>query len=328
MATNIINIGFKGVYPSTAADRTGYISNGDNNDIFHFLGTNFGNQTWSNPVLGSYLDITSDLGSPSGVWEEELVRETPQLNFNPPYLGTNGNSLRVTASFTNLKVRPTFSQIVIYTGLVTYSDISIQGSNDNTNWESISGSITGNFGDVVQYFTIPDIASTRYYSYIRLTITGNNNNTRLKAWKLYGRLSRTDKEAASFTAPINTLEQLPNYLPDDLHNGDLLYYSGGIITNKRRKLYETKRLIMTGNLTINPTFFPNFYILDPNGASRNVDLPTTPLDEMFLRFKTLDPSNTINIRESGPTTIATLSTSTPVVDLYYSNSAWTVLSYG
>jgi hypothetical protein len=329
MATNIVNIGFKGTYPSTTADRTGYVSAMDTNDIFYYLGTNYGTQSWTNPNGGP--NLTTSL---SNAWSAANNANTLTDNSTGGGVTENSNDgLIATFNFLTCKVQPTRIDVASNWNMSTSGvNWTAEASEDGINWETIVpvfnvGFTTG--GIRIHNFT--PVNATKYYSYIRLRLSSSNSNATdiyHSEVKIYGKLFRTDGGLASYVSPVTTVEQLPKYIPDDLHDGDLLYYSGGIVTTKRRKLYETERLTMTGTLVISPKFFPNFYILNPNGAVRNIDLPAQPLDEQFLRFKTLDPLNAISIREGGTTTIATLNTSFPIVDLYYSNNTWSVISYG
>lgn len=342
MATNIVNIGFKGTYPSSTADRTGYVSDGDNNDIFYFMGTNYGTQAWANPE-GTARLTTTHTGLASSY--DDLSRPTD--NQSPanasggggqPGISPNASSqATLTFNFLTCKVRPTRVDVSTYSlgnGAPAYAhnNRQVQVSNNGSTWITLNNAGNASLSNAVEWWNVFDDNSVEeYYQYVRYVWTVGTQGfswQSLGEVKIYGDLFRTDGGTGSFVTPVNTIEQLPKYVDNNLQHGDLLYYAGGTVTSRRRLLYNTSRLTMTGTLAISAEYFPNFYILNPDGSPRNVDLPASPLDETFLRFKTLDGTNAITIRESGPTTIATLNTTTPVIDLYYSNSTWTVVNYG
>lgn len=314
MTVNIVNVGFKGTYPSSTASKTNYTAPLDTNGIFYFLGTNYGTSAWSNPQGGSHLIISGNSNF-TNLIDRNLNTET-----------TGGNSLTYTFNFLTCKVQPTGFYIRTNTTSTYSYSFNIQFSNDGSNWSNLATySVSNNSGIAEE--ALP-IASDKYYQYMRLITSFPFNALRVREIELYGNLFRTDGGQASTVQPITTVETLPKFIaePTGVQDGDLLYYNGGIITNKRNTYYETERTVMSGDLTLKTEHFPNFYILDPNGATRTITLPSTPLDSQFFRLKTLNPTFAITIDSGG--TIATLDTSTLVVDLYWDGTEWTALSYG
>jgi len=330
MAVNIVNVGFKGTYPSTTADRTNYISNLDENDVLYFLGTDYGTQAWSNPGSGPHLNFTNTSGFFAGVENEVLFDNEAPGSTGSSYINNTSGIFTFTLEFNTCKVQPTFCQLYTYgASAVTVVNVDLQGSNDNLIWETISN--TSNYSvppSTVGVFEFPGLFANKYYSYLRVRLS-SSSSARHNELKIYGNLFRTDGGKASSISPITTIESLPKFIPElsGVQDGDLLYYSSGVITNQRNTLYETERLVMTGPLVVPNEHFPNFYILDPNSSVRTVTLPTTPIDNQFFRFKTLDPLNAITI-EDGTSPIATLNSSTLVSDLYWDGVDWTVLNYG
>jgi len=281
MAVNIVNIGFKGTYPSSTADRTGYVSDLDTNDVFYFLGTNYGTTAWSNPPGTSHLTFTEDLAFGNGDPQEVLFDSNAPTNANDYLSNSSGTPVTMEATATNPVI-----------------------------------------------FEFPGLNADKYYEYIRIICTPAASSAQFKEWKLYGNLFRTDAGEASQVTPITTVENLPKFIPEQtgVQDGDLLYYNGGIITNQRNTYYETERITMTGTLALSDNHFPNFYILDPNGAIRTVTLPPTPLASQFFRIKTLDTGFAITIDDGG--TVTTLDNSTLVTDLYWDGTEWTAINFG
>lgn len=326
MAVNIVNVGFKGTYPSSTADKTGYVSDLDENDVFYFLGTNYGTSAWSNPQGGTHL-TTSLSGNVAG----SVNASTDNGTSSSVDIGSAGANIDF--NFLTCKVQPTRIDI----------NYSRSGSGNTTftaklqvdrgsGFEDASDLYSQTFasGSSTQTITLTNINANSYFDTLR--IRAQRSNTQMSYFireiKIYGNLFRTDGGEASSITPITTLEALPKFIPEvgGVQDGDILYYRGGVITNQRNTYYETERLVLTGNLALSNNHFPNFYILDPNGAARTVTLPPTPLDNQFFRIKTLDPNFAITIDDSG--TVTTLDTSTLVTDLYWDGTEWTALNYG
>ena len=327
MATNIINIGFKGTYPSSTADRTGYVTDLDFNDVFYFLGTNYGTQAWVPPATTSNLTFTNTTGSFFGPAEEEVLFDSNLTT----YINSGGGAETITAQFNTARVQPTFVQLYIdftFPG-AQVQNLVLEGSNDNVVWDELTDITPTVTGSGPQVFEFPSLFASAYYEYLRLRVSNiNNTGVRLTQWKVYGNLFRTDGGEASSVTPVTAVEGLPKFIPEPsgVKDGDLLFYEGGVVTNRRNTLYETERIVMTGNLVLSAEHYPNFYILDPNGATRTVDLPASPLESQFIRIKTLDPLFTININDGG--TVATLDSSTLMIEAYYDETDWVILNYG
>jgi len=330
MAVNIVNIGFKGTYPSSTADRTGYVSDLDTNDVFYFLGTNYGTTAWSNPPGTSHLTFTEDLAFGNGDPQEVLFDSNAPTNANDYLSNSSGTPVTMEAHFTTSRVQPTFVQLYFtFNGVTSVNNIRLQASDDGIMWEDISTSTNISYtatNPVI--FEFPGLNADKYYEYIRIICTPAASSAQFKEWKLYGNLFRTDAGEASQVTPITTVENLPKFIPEQtgVQDGDLLYYNGGIITNQRNTYYETERITMTGTLALSDNHFPNFYILDPNGAIRTVTLPPTPLASQFFRIKTLDTGFAITIDDGG--TVTTLDNSTLVTDLYWDGTEWTAINFG
>lgn len=336
MATNIVNLGFKGTYSDPTADVSTFTTDNNNDDIFYFLGRNFNTTTWTNPVTNGQVNVTliNAQEGPANVLFD-LIDNDQNLEVRPgPTPSPTASIIQI--EFTNCRVQPTLFRLRGYNGATTstyhWQNQVVDVSQDGSTWINIAslGTYVPTSG-LNAWRTLYSGTDVGYFKYIRYSYdvqSPNSNGPRVLELNLYGNLYRDDGGSVGATTPVNLVEQLPKYAPVDLQDGDYLYYNSGIVTNRRKLIYDTTRLTMTGTLAIAEQYFPNFYILDPNGSTRNVDLPVSPLNETFLRFKTLDGLNAISIREPGPTTIATLNTATPVVDLYYENSTWTVINYG
>lgn len=334
MTFNILNIGYDGSVASTYADRTGYVSNGDNNDIFYFLGTNFGNSVWGNPTP-SKVNITG----------------TNIINYNNYTSLTNndisgdaftsispGNSTvgRVTIEFLNIIVKVSRFDVAYRSDQTTADNVAnnriLEASTDGVNWVTIynAGNITipaGNF-----WYNIGNSTPTnRYFKYLRYswnTINGSGF-TGLKEVKLYGEIKTTNNTEASRISLPTTISQLPDVNLTSPQDGDYLTWLGGEVTNLREKLYETVRTTNSVT-TANNQFLPNFYVMTPS-STLTFDLPPTPVVGQFFRVRNLNNLQEVQIREPGPTLIATIGGAggpgLTQADCYYDGTEWTVIQY-
>ena len=334
MAFNILNIGFDGTLASTFADRTNRVSEGDDNDIFYFLGTNYGTSSWSNPDGAGLLTLSgSEFGGNN--WTDNTT--TSSGYHNSTVFDHN-------FTFNNVIVNIERLDYFVYAPSASSADIlqevRLEVSLDNSTWIQVAvnstdvlGDVNGGAGDWVSIF--PNYEG--YYPYMRIGFTkqiefDGSLSFRLGEAKAYGTLKRTDGGEAGRVTPPTTLAGLPDVLIDTPQDGDYLYWNSGVVQHRREKLYRTSRQVMTG--TVAPTAEvnneePNFYVLDPNGASRNFDLPNSPERNLYFRVRNLDNGFEINIRESA-VTVATIGgaggSGLTQADMWYDGTEWQIIT--
>lgn len=330
MAFNILNIGYDGTVSSTFADRTGYVSNGDNNDIFYFLGTNYGTTAWSNPAAGLNLTVSGGNSGDDTTWVDNTTTSNS--------IG-NGTSHNHQFEFDTCIVNLTRVDYYVYAPSGVSSDVlqqvRLEVSPDGVAWTQIAVNNDDVFGDNGgQWITFDNLNYTSYNPYFRIGFTkqiafNNANSFRLGEVKAYGTLKRTDGGEASRTSLPQTIDQLPDIEINSPQDGDYLTWAGGVVQHTREKLYETVRT--TNNVVLaDNQFLPNFYIITPS-TTRTVDLPPNPVAGQFFRIRNLNTTFEIQIREPGPTLVATIGGAggpgLTQADCYYDGTEWTVIQY-
>ena len=327
MTFNIINIGFDGTFGSPFANRTGYINNGDENDIFYFLGTNFGQSIWSNPNGNGQITVTDyslPLSNPTRLTDNSISSTT----------SPNGSAADTgfVIEFNNCKVALTRADIYQYNGDGFTRNLQneyLEVSQDGSSWEVLNfiagpTSISAMSGG---WFNIYDSESVGYYSHIRY------RRDTLSAFlfgfreiKYYGKILRTDNDIASSITPPTVLSDLPDTELSSLSDGDILLYQNSRAFNQQPLLYDVANVTMSSTLNLSINKFPNYYILDPNGSNRLINLPNPVDNNQFFRIKNIDTAFNLDVDDGGGV-IATIGGITNMGDFLYNGSDWTVILY-
>ena len=335
MTFNVLNVGFDGTVSTAYVDRTGYISDGDNNDVFYYLGTNFDTTPWADPsgngqVTTSFTDFIG--GAQTSVTDNATTLSGAYFDDNPVFS-------YVTFQFTNCVVSPSRISEHVRDGINSGHDIlnrQLEGSNNGSSWTVLSTAAnvagTGFVSRWVNGYTNLD---SPYYSYLRLRYrneVGNSNGARLNEIKLYGRIRRLDGGTAQKVSPAATFSALPDVDLSGAQDGDVLIWDRGRVSYGREIPYRCTRFNMTGTVTTGDTQTnPNTYSVDPNGANRNFDLPVTPFTGQYFRVRNRDIAYAIAIREPGPTTVATIGGGGPgagltQAEMWYDGTEWQIIT--
>jgi len=332
MAFNILNIGFDGTVSSSFADRSTYINENDNGDIFYYIGTNFGTSAWVNPLNTSFVTATSG-ASPSVVNRENATDLDNTSATRYSVADDSPVTLAIDYQLNNLIIQPTTVQVAIAsTGLSQiFSNIKFQASNTGSNWQDLITFPDTATGDSTFTFLNPvNLPNADYWSYFRLVWTASNqfSNTGISNLLIYGNLKRLDGGRASKISLPRTINQLDDVIIESPNDGDYLYWDQAIAKHQREKLYETLRT--TDNVVLeDDQYLPNFYIITPS-ITRTVDLPPNPVAGQFFRIKNLNNLNQIDIREPGPTVVVSIGgTGGPGLtqaDCYYDGVEWQIIS--
>lgn len=174
-----------------------YVSNGDTNGLFYWLGTNKGAQAWANPHTGGFLTIGSFNGSNGSQlgFGSSVAQAVDRSATDDCGIGANsaGNYWRI-----QFPVGASFKPNGIWirgrpSGSGTASNVAsykVQGSNDATTWTDIF-TVSG-----LTYATEPEYKYNSFtapatgYRWIRLlhngNVTGANQYFFLTDWEVYG----------------------------------------------------------------------------------------------------------------------------------------------
>jgi len=334
LAFNILNIGYDGTVSSTYAERDIFTANEGTDDLIYFLGTSFGEGSFSNPS-GSEITLStvgSVVNSPT-----ILTDRVYDIATGTEYYGsTAGWGFEM--EFTNCAVSPTRIDIYRQFGASSTSfDIVSQvwqGSNDGVAWTFLDdgGFIDASFFSL-GWNTSYSNANVGFYKFLRVLFTSGGgygvNGMRLEEIEMYGKVKRTDGGEASRISLPTTITELPDVDLDTPADGDYLEWVGGVVRNTREKLYETVRT--TNNVVLaDNQFLPNFYIITPSNT-RTVDLPNTPVIGQYFRIRNLNNSFEVQIREPIAVVVATIGgvggLGLTQADCYYDGTEWTIITY-
>lgn len=336
MAFNVLNIGFAGTISTPFVERQNWVSNGDTNDIFYYIGTNFGQSAWSNPLSGSFVSFVGTEGNVDITDGNPLVdNSVASRNFS--YSSNTNDTTIARFNFNDCLVRPTGIQMSWYgSSSVTATSISLQGSIDGSTWITLDNIPNQSYGNSQVWDTFETGASgnQRFFEAIRVqwTATVQQGWGSVNEIKLYGDIKRTDGGQAARASIPQTFASLGNVDIDNAVPGDALRWFNGKILPLQKTIYRTQRIDpMTGDLTMGDTQMTNnYYILNPNGTTRNFDLPTTPTKNQYFRVRSLDNAFEIRIREAAVTQATIGGAGGPGLtqaDMWYDGSTWHIITY-
>lgn len=163
-----------------------WVSNGDTNGVFYYLGTNYGTGNWANPSGTARLTVSTPNSGVSGL-NLATDRDTHTLVDIPD----SGNRARVVFDLVNRRLL--LNRYTIYRGSGLAGNASswdIEGSNDNSNWSNLH-TVT-NATNITGYYNYT-VTSSEVFRYIRFSMANNgnpeaNNRLRLFELELYGTL--------------------------------------------------------------------------------------------------------------------------------------------
>lgn len=160
-------------------------SNGDTNGLFHHLGTNYGTQAWSNPHNTPRLTITTAVASPADPQAATDRNNSSNLAQSP-----GSGQAFVTFDLVNRLLIPNRYTLYRDASLASQAvNWSIQGSNNNTNWDTLHSINLAISTGWVNY----QISTNTAYRYLRFLLATNGsssstNNLRLHEIEFYGTL--------------------------------------------------------------------------------------------------------------------------------------------
>lgn len=165
-----------------------YVSDGDTNGVFYYLGTNAGADPWTNPHTAGFLTIAaSNIGTGSLA---QTVDRTNNDNWDAPQAG-NWWQVDFGASRTLVVSAWSFQQRSITGNNPT--QLTLAGSNDGTNFTTILGTQTISNTSANQWNSFTIAGQTTAYRYIRMTRTANDSSGgtyfTIGDWELYGTLT-------------------------------------------------------------------------------------------------------------------------------------------
>lgn len=166
-----------------------YVSDGDTNGVFYFLGTNYGVAGWVNPYTATRLGISS-LDNTGGDNKATIVDRAPSqysTGVSPNHiifdLGV-GNALIIDYYSYRYRDNETTFCPTAWT---------VEGSNDGLDWSHVVDTVTGETSALDKWVSRPIIGETLGYRYWRFQMTGNNNSGTTQAsigeFEIYGEFS-------------------------------------------------------------------------------------------------------------------------------------------
>ncbi|MEH2148235.1 hypothetical protein [Nostoc sp.] len=146
-----------------------FVSSGDNNGIFYYIGTSFGTTVWSNPSGNGVYVSASSIGAGNVDTLIDRMNSSFYTNSTPgSWVKFGLGSAKLKCNHYSLKSRAD-------SGDYYPRSWKLQGSNDDTTWADID--IQSNNSSLIansQWLSIP-VTSNVAYSYFRILNTGFNS---------------------------------------------------------------------------------------------------------------------------------------------------------
>jgi hypothetical protein len=161
-----------------------YVSDGDTNDLFYWLGTNLGTTTWSNPAGTSALTVvasSADLGTPDSL-SDRVPSNFYTIDAPDQWIAwalASGKTIAVSRYTIRSRNFDTnhLPRNWVLEGTNSVSTFDITGINAAT-WTAIdTRSSDSTLTAVNQYYTMVVNGSGSAFRYIRLRQTGINSNS-------------------------------------------------------------------------------------------------------------------------------------------------------
>jgi hypothetical protein len=171
--------------PTARFTTCAYVSDGDANGVFTFLGA-LTTGTWGNPqTSGQIVLAASNLGSGTLA---AIVNHDSSDTFNNP-LSNNWFSVDLLTSRTLVVNKYSFRQRAAGVDLIV--SMKLQGSIDNTSWTDITtADLPTQTANIWTSFSVPSAQSP--YRYFRIVKNGNDTDGNgyfcIGEWELYGTL--------------------------------------------------------------------------------------------------------------------------------------------
>ena len=198
--------------PSTSYD---FDFLGDGNGVLHFLGTNQGTASYSNPETDAQIDITSNAATSSGSHELMVDRSLSAQNVSMYY----SNAYWYTYDFksTNL-LKVTGYSIRQNNSTRTMRGWNLQGSHDNINWTNVDiRTDVAHNQNGSAYFAVNQ--DTDFYQYWRLyrtqTMNGGYNYYGFAEIEFYGELDLAERSRPPAKATTMNQDQMIKVFIDD-----------------------------------------------------------------------------------------------------------------
>ena len=348
---NLLNIGFDGTFASSLVDLP--YQGVELEGIINHLGRNYGTSgTYTNAHVGGQITVTATNMTASAYSPSDMVNHTA-VDSGGFYYTFTTSPLYFTVEFTDVVVQPSRVRMFFDWGSnssaydMLPTDLELYGSTDGStyiklddgNSAEVESETVAAWADWTAESNLTDELNTqtRFWKYIRIQHAGpaaawSTTGVYFKEFEIYGKLYRLDGgNAGGSQTPVFDLDSVSNANLSGKQDGDYLSWQQGGLYPLRPRFLISTRQSMTGTVTVNSNHDTNFYILNPNGADRNVDLPTSPIAGVYYRIRNLNNTFELNIRESGPTTIATIGgaggAGLTQAEVWWDGTEWQVITY-
>ncbi len=179
--TAVSTVPVSGGSGNTGSATLTYVSDGDSNGVFYFIGSKFGSQAWANPQTAGNISVTaSNLagGTVAAIVDRAVSDVFDNNNLSGPWfvfdLGVGKSLIPNKASF----------RAWTGSGLFYDSPLDLQGSNDGGTWTAlVTGQTTAGTSNAWTSFTVTGSTAYRYFRLIR---TGVTNYFSIGEFELYG----------------------------------------------------------------------------------------------------------------------------------------------
>lgn len=154
---------------STTIKNLTYASDGDSNGVFYWLGTNYGNQNWTNPhTAGRIIVSLSQAYDANNNNPDALVNR----NFPDGAATNNDPNAYIEIDLIQNRLKPNYCSIRSN----TYSPSKLQflqiiASSDRVNWDVLSTETNHTNFNQDEWFSVA-MNSSNYYRYLRIRQTG------------------------------------------------------------------------------------------------------------------------------------------------------------
>jgi len=298
-------------------------------DILYHLGTDLLQTSWSNPASGSYLNVTHNQGTsdPLNAIDRSIGNQ---------YQVTASLPLTITFEFlTGFEIDlQAFRYYIAGSSAFLLDAFTWEGSDDGIVWETIYGAneLWEVNGSTSTWYYEPILDNRPgFFKWLRLNVTELRSGTTFALYELelYGKLRNLTTGVAGFKTPGDRFDNLLNvdaYNPRI--NREIIYDAAEARWESRvNQPWEVINEVMTGNITLTTADLrnPRLYILSPNGASRDVNLPAPTLNDA-IKFRSLDGAFDINIYEDGnPTPVVLNNAGKLQYEYVYDGTEWHVI---
>jgi hypothetical protein len=168
-----------------------YVSDGDANGLFYWMGTSGGTASWTNP-----FPLLTYTVNPSGLYDNLPTMTNRIVNGHPDNTWISGPWMTVDIG-ANLRIRPSYVSLRSWINASRYPrNFKIQGSNNGTTFDDLLTVVNNTtITAASQWLSLPITMPTTGYRYLRYLCTSPGSSQGvvevvLGEWEFYGEVSQ------------------------------------------------------------------------------------------------------------------------------------------